>query len=112
MRHARATAAAAVMLTALAAGTAGCGGSAAVIAPPAVHSPAGDGSAAATQAGARQAEIYEQVLRRYLGTPAENSFPGRSFKTVYVLDQAYADAADPAGSTRRESRSRRRRSAR
>jgi hypothetical protein len=97
MRRARTTAAAAVMLTALAAGTAGCRGSAAVSAPPAVRSPASGGSAAATQAGARQAEIYEQVLRRYLGTPAENSFPDRSFKTVYVLDQAYADAADPGG---------------
>jgi hypothetical protein len=85
------------MLTALAAGTAGCGGSAAVSAQPAGHSPASDRSAPATQAGARQAEIYEQVLRRYLGTPAENSFPGRSFTTVYVLDQAYADAADPIG---------------
>ena len=36
-------------------------------------------------------------LRRYLGTPAENSFPGRTFKTVYVLNRAVADAADPNG---------------
>jgi len=45
-----------------------------------------------------EAEIYAQVLRRYLSTPAENSFPGQAFTTVYVLDQAYRDAADPSGS--------------
>ncbi|MGX6600792.1 hypothetical protein ACWKSP_01445, partial [Micromonosporaceae bacterium Da 78-11] len=28
----------------------------------------------------REAEVYEQVLRRYLNTPAENSFPGKTFK--------------------------------
>jgi hypothetical protein len=54
-------------------------------------------SATVTAAPARQAEIYEQVLLRYLGTPAENSFPGRTFKIVYVLSEAYADAADPNG---------------
>ena len=103
MRRAHVTAAAALIVTALAAGTAGCGGSAAVSAPPAaVHSSAVPPSASGrpatvTAAEARQAEIYEQVLRRYLGTPAENSFPGWTFKIVYVLNQAYADAADPNG---------------
>ena len=93
--------AAAIILTALAAGAAGCAGSAAVsapyTAPYTAHPSAGDRSTTATEAEARQAQIYEQVLRRYLGTPAENSFPGRTFKIVYVLDQAYADAADPNG---------------
>ncbi len=63
--------------------------------PPCTRRPA-TGQAAVTQAGARQAEIYEQVLRRYLSTPGENSFP-QAFKTVYVLNQAYTDAADPNG---------------
>jgi len=97
MRRTLVTAAAVVILTALAAGIAGCGGSAAVSAPPAVHPSASGGSATASAAGSRQAEIYAQVLRRYLGTPAENSFPGGTFKIAYVLDQAYADAADPMG---------------
>lgn len=43
--------------------------------------------------------MYEQVLRRYLSTPAENSFPDKTFKTVYVLDSARSDAADPVGDT-------------
>ena len=47
------------------------------------------------KAGVNAAEVYIQVLRRYLDTPAENSFPGRTFKTVYVLDLAYPGAADP-----------------
>src|SRR5689334_8700013 len=58
--------------------------------------PAGT-AAAVPQGGGQQADIYEAVLRRYLGTPAENSFPGRTFKTVYVLNRAFADAADPTG---------------
>jgi hypothetical protein len=41
------------------------------------------------------AEIYVQVLRRYLGTPGENSFPGTTFAAVYVLDRADPRAADP-----------------
>jgi hypothetical protein len=96
MRRALITTAAAIIVTALAVSTAGCGGSAAAGAPPTVHPPASHRPAAVTQAGARQAEIYEQVLRRYLSTPEENSFP-QAFKTVYVLNQAYADAADPNG---------------
>src|SRR5262249_59153796 len=32
-----------------------------------------------------------------LGTPAENSFPGQAVTTVYVLNRAHRDAADPGG---------------
>jgi hypothetical protein len=92
MQRALVTTAAAVILTALAVSTAGCGGSPATGAPPTAHTPATDKQAAVTQA-----EIYVQVLRRYLSTPAENSFPGRAFTTVYVLNQAHPDAADPNG---------------
>lgn len=49
--------------------------------------------------GRKQAEVYEQVLRRYLSTPAENSFPGKAFKTVYVFDHVQSEAADPVGTT-------------
>src|SRR5215510_2553813 len=96
MQRALATTAAAIALTALAVSTAGCGGSAAAGAPPSVHPPASGRPAAVTQAGAKEAEVYEQVLRRYLSTPAENSFP-QAFTTVYVLNRAYPDAADPNG---------------
>jgi hypothetical protein len=91
------TVASAIILAALAIGAAGCGGSVAAGAPPTVRTPASKTPTAVTKAEASQAEIYEVVLRRYLGTPAENSFPGKAFKTVYVLNQAYADAADPNG---------------
>jgi len=97
MQRALVTTAAAIIVTALAVSTAGCGGSTAAGAPPAMHPPASDRPAAVTEARANEAEVYEQVLRRYLSTPAENSFPGQTFKTVYVLDQAYTDAADPSG---------------
>ena len=80
------------VLAVAAVGTAGCARGAAAGVPPAGEASAGDGPA-----GAREAAIYVQVLRRYLSTPAENSFPGRAFKTVYVLDQAFPDAGDPAG---------------
>ena len=43
------------------------------------------------------ADVDVQVLRRYLGTPSENSFPERTFATAYVLDQTFPDAADPSG---------------
>jgi hypothetical protein len=49
-------------------------------------------------AGVKEFEVYEQVLRRYLGTPGENSFPANTFKAVYVLDRAYPDAANSTGS--------------
>src|SRR5215472_10374477 len=97
MQRALVTTATATILTTLAVSTAGCGGPAAAGAPPAVHAPASDSPAAVTEAGAKQAEVYVQVLRRYLSTPAENSFPGQTFKTVYVLNQAYPDAGDPSG---------------
>ena len=122
MRRMRMTTAAIILTTALAAATAGCGRSATASAPPTVRpsttasgaavSPAAVSPAAVSPAAASPGDIYAQVLRRYLGTPAENSFPGKTFKTVYVLNQAYADAADPTGSTGTESLSRPRRSAR
>lgn len=40
-------------------------------------------------------EVYEQVIRRYLTSPGENSFP-EAFKLAYVLDQAHPDAGDPS----------------
>jgi hypothetical protein len=81
MRRVFGTTAAAIILTALAVSTAGCGSSPAAGAPPAVRAPASD-----RPAGVMEAEVYAQVLRRYLSTPAENSFPGHAFKTVYVLN--------------------------
>jgi hypothetical protein len=90
--------AAAVILTALVVGTTGCGSSPPkAIATPTVHAPTQAKPSVAAQAETRQTEIFIQVLRRYLSTPAENSFPGRAFNTVYVLDQAYPGAADPMG---------------
>ena len=74
--------------------TAGCARTAAGV-PPAGEASAGNGPTAA-----REAAIYVQVLRRYLSTPAENSF-SQAFTTVYVLNQAYPDAADPSGAHRR-----------
>jgi hypothetical protein len=62
----------------------------------ATASPTAGATAGVRSAGVREVEIYVQVLRRYLGTPQENSFPGQTFKTVYVLDQAYPDAGDPS----------------
>jgi hypothetical protein len=92
MRRMLVTVVAAGVVTALAVGTVGCGGEQAAGATPAGHAPAGHASASVMQA-----EVYIQVLRRYLSTPAENSFPGQAFKTVYVLDRASRDAAVPAG---------------
>src|SRR5260370_23717991 len=92
MRRMLVTVVAAGVVTALTVGTAGCGGE-----PVAGATPAGHASAGNASASVREAEVYVQVLRRYLSTPAENSFPGQAFKTVYVLDRAYRDAADPFG---------------
>src|SRR5215471_15905731 len=86
MRRILATVVAGVV-TALTVGTAGCGAEQTAGATPAGH----------VSASVMQAEVYIQVLRRYLSTPAENSFPGQAFKTVYVLDRASRDAAVPAG---------------
>ena len=80
-----------VVVAAMLTGIAGCARNTSagspVISSPVVDSPA----------GVAEAEVYAEVLRRYLGTPAENSFPGRTFKTVYVLDRAHPDAGDPHG---------------
>ena len=92
MRRMLVTVVAAGVVTALAAGTAGCGGAPAADATPDAHAPAGHASASV-----KEAEVYIQVLRRYLSTPAENSFPGQPFRMVYVLDRAYRDAAVPGG---------------
>ena len=81
MQRVPGTTAAAVVLAALALGSAGCGGSAAVAAHPAGHAPASGRPAAVAQAGASDAEVYVPVLRRYLSTPAENSF-SQAFTTV------------------------------
>ncbi len=75
------------VLGAAAVGTAGCARGAAASVSPAGEASAGDGPA-----GAKEAAIYVQVLRRYLSTPTENSFPRHSFKTAYVLDQAFPEA--------------------
>ncbi|MEU4244418.1 hypothetical protein [Actinoplanes sp. NPDC026619] len=64
-------------------------------------SPTGEASAGDWPAAVRDAEVYVQVLRRYLGTSTENSFPDRTFETVYVLDQAYPGAGDPQGKQER-----------
>lgn len=111
MRRVRVTMGPAIMLAALAGlvtVTAGCASPTETgFAPAASGRPAATAAATATrvpgtataapQGAGQQAGIYAAVLRRYLGTPAENSFPGRTFKTVYVLSRAYADAADPNG---------------
>jgi hypothetical protein len=83
-----------MMLATLAMTTAGCGGVTVPTVASAVRAPASHRPTAVTGAAATQTEIYVQVLRRYLSTPGENSFP-QAFTTVYVLDQAYPDAADP-----------------
>lgn len=109
MQRALVTMTAAIAATLLAVSAAGCGGPAAPAVPPAVQTAAGHTAAAhahaqasgrpaaLTQAEAEQVGVYAQVLRRYLSSPAENSFPGQAFTLVYVIDKAYADAADPNG---------------
>ena len=87
MRRIRVTMVAAGVVTALAVGTVGCGAEPAAGVTPAGRAPA----------SVRAAEVYIQVLRRYLSTPAENSFPGQAFTTVYLLDRAYREAAVPGG---------------
>jgi hypothetical protein len=67
--------------------------------PQAVPIPAGTIPTSHSATETREAEVYEQILRRYLNTPTENSFPGKTFKTVYVLDSARSDAGDPIGDT-------------
>jgi hypothetical protein len=98
MQRALVITAAATVLTALAVSTAGCGNSSAAGNQPPVHRPASARPSAPAKPGARDAELYGKVLRRYLSTPAENLFPGGPFKTVFVLDRAYPEAAGPDGS--------------
>jgi hypothetical protein len=86
-------AAAVALLAALAAGATGCAAKPAPAATQSARAPAGPARASVADP---EAEIYAQVLRRYLSTPGENSFP-QAFTTVYVLNQAYPDAADPNG---------------
>ncbi|MEV4513835.1 hypothetical protein AB0K00_33375 [Dactylosporangium sp. NPDC049525] len=58
--------------------------------------PAAPASGPPASAGAtRDAEVYVQVLRRYLGTPAENSFPERTFRQIFVLDRVVPDSGRP-----------------
>ena len=55
----------------------------------------GDQPAGDWPAGAKEAEVYVAVLRRYVGTPAENSSPDKAFTTIYVLDRSDPHAGDP-----------------
>jgi hypothetical protein len=80
----------------LTAATASCAGKTGATAPPAAEA-----STQSSPGVVDEADVYAQVLRRYLGTPAENSFPGRSFAKVYLLDRAFPDAGDPDGSQER-----------
>jgi hypothetical protein len=73
-----------VLLMALALLGAGCAASRTATAAPAVEPSSASGDA----------DLYVAVLRTYLGTPADNSFPD-AFATAYVLDRAYPNAADP-----------------
>jgi len=63
--------------------------------PPAA--PAGASSSPAAPAS-RDAQIYSAALRRYLTTPGENA--NLQFSTVFVLDHADVDAADPMRTTK------------
>jgi hypothetical protein len=60
---------------------------------------ASDPSAGDASADTKEAQVYVRVLARYLGPPGDTSFPEGTFKTVYVLDQAFPDAGDPHGTT-------------
>ena len=102
MRNSLASVIAAGLAAAVAAGAGGCAGTPGTGGLPVAHSltkhtPGARTAVADERRAVSAAEVYIQVLRRYLGTPAENSFPGRTFKTVYILDLAYRDAADPNG---------------
>jgi hypothetical protein len=50
---------------------------------PGVGAQAAPGASSVGAAG-----IYVPVLRRYLGTPSENSFPDRTFDKIFVFDRA------------------------
>jgi len=49
----------------------------------------GSSTEATVPAGAAAADIYAEVLHRYLTTPAESSFPTDAFLMVYVLDRSF-----------------------
>ncbi len=72
--------------------TAAADGSTSPVAPVS-ESPAGSTGAAST----REAGVYVQVLRRYLGTPSENSFPEHTFQRIFVLDRSVPGSGDPQG---------------
>jgi hypothetical protein len=55
---------------------------------------AGTGAPAVAASAGGDADLYVAVLRRYLTTPADNSFPD-AFATAYVLDRTDTRAADP-----------------
>jgi hypothetical protein len=57
--------------------------------------PAPPGTGQPAAADTRDADVYVQVLRRYLGTPSENSFPDRTFQKIFVLDRAVPGVGDP-----------------
>ena len=61
--------------------------------------PAATGTAGAAVGDTRDAEVYVQVLRRYLGTPAENSFPERTFQRVFILDRTVPGSGEPQART-------------
>src|SRR5262249_18314058 len=82
----RPSAAAAATARPVGAGSTGGCGSTAAGPPPPGPPPVSERPAAVAAAGAKEAEVYIQVLRRYLSTPADNSFPGQAFTTVYVLN--------------------------
>ncbi|GIJ72325.1 hypothetical protein Voc01_072420 [Virgisporangium ochraceum] len=77
---------------------AGCAGAAPTRTPgaPAPSGPGsgGPGSSAPAPAGADPVDVYAAAIARYL-TGRENSFPGRTFPVVFVLDRLDAAAADP-----------------
>ncbi len=63
--------------------------------PSATTGTSGSPSATAVPEGTRDAQILAAVLRRYLSSPGENSFPGTRFRVVSVVDRTDPEAADP-----------------
>jgi hypothetical protein len=53
--------------------------------------PASSASAAASS----EAQVYVAVLRRYLGTSDDNSFPEGTFRHIFILDRAIPGIGDP-----------------
>jgi hypothetical protein len=46
-------------------------------------------------ADTRAADVYVQVLRRYLANSSENSFPAEQIQRVFILDRAVPGIGDP-----------------